>query len=154
MYLIEKNAVATCSKWPELQTTLQAKLPNTCSAHRPGSQNSKRKKATRQKLSRTLLGLTPGNWNIFLFFCVCDLVWLVDGPSGAKECCCCMLICHQHRFRWPPKIWAQGLPPYRYLSIVYESQAWLLSDFHPKAWCSRSGSRFEVWLYTEWLCDL
>lgn len=96
----------------------------------------------------------PETGTFFFSFFFCDLVWLVDGPSGAKECCCCMLICHQHRFRWPPKIWAQGLPPYLYLSIVYESQAWVLSDFHPKAWCSRSGSRFEVWLYTEWLCDL
>lgn len=64
--------------------------------------------------------------------------------NGAKECCCCMLNLHYDRFRWSPKILAQGpFHMYLYLPILYKAQVWVLSDFHPEAWCSSSGSCFD-----------
>lgn len=146
-----ENAVATCSKWPELQITPNKRnSPHIlCWSTQRSEQQNETKKMNSKIKQNLICFFTSGKPK--------DVLWsgsVVQGPNGAKECCCCMLICHEYRFRWVSQNIGSRTLPYLYLSIVYESQVWVLSDSHPKAWCSRSGSRFEVWLYTEWLCEL
>lgn len=98
------NAVTTCSKWPELQIIYKHKHPT-------------HNVSIGVVMFRIALWVSVTETKHFV------ILFSQKSLNGAKECCCCMLNLHYDRFRWSPKILAQGpFHMYLYLPILYKAQ--------------------------------